>query len=211
MAGSDAGTVVLGCIQTIAPFFLPPRVASLFASHHGVQLRIVEEVTSVLLTQLQEGAMDLALVALPVPGAEWESRELLRDPLFVAVPKNHPLAREKSASLGALDPYSFLLLKEGHCLRDTVISACQRSNLKPNVIFETGQFSTILGLVAAGMGLSIVPQMAVAPVKGCRFIPIDDLQAFRRLGLVRLRSHFQTRAEALLVEHLANPTVTATR
>jgi LysR family transcriptional regulator, hydrogen peroxide-inducible genes activator len=203
MAGSEAGTVVFGSIPTIAPYFLPPRLASFFKRHPSIHLQVVEDITPVLVSQLQEGQMDLALVALPVPGGEFEFRELIREPLFVAVSKKHRLAREKSLALQQLEAHPFLLLKEGHCFRETIVSACQRSRLHLNVVFETGQFSTILGLVAAGMGISIVPKMAAQAVKGCRFIPLADDRAFRRIGLVWLRNHFQTRAESLLIEHLA--------
>jgi LysR family hydrogen peroxide-inducible transcriptional activator len=207
MAGSESGTLVLGSIPTVAPYFLPPRLGSFFKHHSTIHLRVVEEITPILLSQLQEGQIDLALVALPVLGAEFECRELLREPLFVAVAKNHRLAREKSLTLRHLEDHPFLLLKEGHCFRDTVVSACQRSRLHLNLVFEAGQFSTILGLVAAGMGISVVPQMAARSESGCRFISLSDDRAFRRIGLVRLRNHFQTRAENLLIDHLSAPSV----
>lgn len=209
MAGTEAGTVTLGSIPTIAPYFLPSRLSGFFSAHPEIRLRIVEEITPLLLTQLQEGSMDIALVALPVPGTEFESRELLREPLYLAVPRAHALAREKTISLRQIESHPFLLLKEGHCFRDTVVAACQRSRLKLNVIFETGQFSTILGMVSAGMGISIVPQMAVEPVGGCRFIPLADARAHRKIGLIWLRNHFQTRAEKALLDHLARPQNTA--
>jgi LysR family hydrogen peroxide-inducible transcriptional activator len=202
MAGSEAGNVAFGSIPTVAPYFLPPLLASFFERHPSIHLRIVEEITPLLLSQLQEGALDLAMLALPAPGAELECRELLRESLFVAVARNHPLARNKTLTLRQLESHPFLLLKEGHCFRDTVISACQHSRLHLNVVFETGQFSTILGLVAAGMGISVIPEMATQTVKGCRIIPLADDRAFRRIGLVWLRNHFQTRAEILLIDHL---------
>jgi LysR family transcriptional regulator, hydrogen peroxide-inducible genes activator len=202
MAGSEAGTVVFGSIPTVAPYFLPPLLAPFFERHSNIRLRVIEEITPLLLTQLQEGAMDLAVIALPATGSEFHQRELLREPLFVAVAKNHPLAHEKFLHLRHLESHPFLLLKEGHCFRETIVSACQHSRLQLNVVFETGQFSTILGLVAAGMGISVVPEMAIQAVKGCRFIPLADDRAFRRIGLVWLRNHFQTRAEMLLIDHL---------
>jgi len=99
-------------IPTIAPYLLPPRLAPFFQRHPSIHLQVVEEITPVLLSQLQEGEMDLALMALPIPGAEFKSRALLREPLFVAVAKNHRLAREKSLTLRHLESHPFLLLKE---------------------------------------------------------------------------------------------------
>ena len=66
--------------------------------------------------------------------------------------------------------------------RPAALSACGRARLRPNVVFESGQFTTILAMVGGGTGVSVVPQMAVERRKGCRFIPIADEGAYRRLG-----------------------------
>ncbi|MGZ4732323.1 MAG: LysR family transcriptional regulator substrate-binding protein [Terriglobales bacterium] len=84
-------------------------------------------------------------------------------------------------------PDPFLLLKEGHRFRDNTLSACGRARLDPNVVFESGQFTTILAMVADGTGVSVVPQMAVEPRAGCRFIPLADEAAFRCVGIVQLK------------------------
>jgi|SRR5579863_1704849 len=200
MAGSDSGTVVLGVIPTIAPYFLPSHLVRIARAHPFIEIRVVEEITPVLLAQLQEGILDMILVALPLPGHELTFQEILSEPLYAVVPAAHPLARAKSISLKQLKSDPFLLLKEGHCFRESVVSACDRSRLKPNVVFESGQFQTILGMVAAGIGVSVVPRMAASPYKGCRFIPLADDRAHRRIGLAWLRSHFQTRAERFVAE-----------
>jgi LysR family hydrogen peroxide-inducible transcriptional activator len=96
----------------------------------------------------------------------------------------------------------FLLLKEGHCFRDSTIAACENSKLVPNVVFESGQFSTILAMVAAGTGISAVPRMAVQRARGCRFIPISNQDAARTLGVARLNRHFQTKAQKTFLQHL---------
>jgi LysR family transcriptional regulator, hydrogen peroxide-inducible genes activator len=203
MVGTESGTIIFGTIPTIAPYFLPSRLAKFLGEHPKVKLRVIEEITPLLLTQLQDGTMDMALVALPVSGSEFDAREILREPMYLVVPKGHRLAHEKSTPLREIEEDPFLLLKEGHCFRDSVVSACQRSRTKLNVVFETGQFSTILAMVSAGMGISVVPEMAIESVKGCRFIPLADSTAFRRIGLVWMRNHFQTRAEVELVAHLS--------
>ena len=96
----------------------------------------------------------------------------------------------------------FLLLKEGHCFRENTLSACGRARLRPNVVFESGQFTTILAMVGGGTGVSVVPQMAVERRKGCRFIAIADEGAYRRVGIVQLKQHFRSRAHATFLEHL---------
>jgi LysR family transcriptional regulator, hydrogen peroxide-inducible genes activator len=83
----------------------------------------------------------------------------------------------------------FLLLKDGHCFRENTLSACGRARLRPNVVFESGQFTTILAMVGGGTGVSVVPQMAGEQRKGCRFVPIADEGAYRRVGVVQLKQH----------------------
>jgi len=202
MAGASKGRVILGAIPTIAPYFLPERLASFARSHPEVQVTVVEEITPVLLEQLHSARIDLALLALPVSGAELQRDELMRERLYLVAPEKHFLARRKSVELEEIEGESFLLLKEGHCFRENVISACRRARLKPNVVFESGHFTTILAMVSAGMGVSIVPEMAVEEREGCRFVPIRDERAHRRIGVVQLRNHFATGAQRALLAHL---------
>jgi LysR family hydrogen peroxide-inducible transcriptional activator len=80
--------------------------------------------------------------------------------------------------------------------------ACRESKLQPNLVFESDQFSTILAMVSAGMGVSVVPAMAVANRQRCKFIQIRDQRIGRRVGLAQLKHHFATVAHRALVERL---------
>jgi LysR family hydrogen peroxide-inducible transcriptional activator len=91
-------------------------------------------------------------------------------------------------------------MKEGHCFRDTVIFACKRARVGYNVVFESGQFATILAMVAAGVGISVVPGMAVQRAPGCRFVRIDDARAHRRFGIIHLKHHFLSKAQIALLK-----------
>lgn len=202
LAGVEKGETTLGAIPTIAPYFLPPRLPGFLQSHPQVRVRIVEEITAVLLDRLRDGTVDLALLALPVAGEELLCEELLREPLYLVVPRKHWLAGRAEVALREIENEPFLLLKEGHCFRDNVISACRRDRLQPNVVFESGQFASILALVSAGLGVSVVPKMAVSRYPGCRFLPIADPRSQRRIGLIRLRNHYLTRAQNALLQYL---------
>jgi len=158
--------------------------------------------TSVLLEKLHEGRIDLALLVLPVPGDGLICEELIREPMFAVLPNSHQLAASKKIDLRQLSNESFLLLKEGHCFRENTVSACRRSRVQPHVAFESGQFSTILAMVSTGMGVSLVPRMAVEKRKLCKFIPLSDKRANRRVGLVQLKNHYSTRAQRALIKHL---------
>src|SRR3989441_4925072 len=202
MAGLERGRIVVGAIPTIAPYFLPNCLASFAQKFPTVQVSVVEEITPVLLERLQEATIDMALLALPVQRDHFVCQELLREPLYLVVPRSHRLASKSRVQLNQIEGDPFLLLKEGHCFRENTLAACTRARLKPNVIFESGQFATILAMVAANTGVSVVPQMAVEKREGCRFIPIADEAACRRVGAVQLKQHFRSRAQDAFLKHL---------
>lgn len=202
MSGNEKGTVVLGAIPTIAPYLLPRILSGFALEHPTIRVRVAEELTPVLLERLRSGSLDVALLALPIRGEDLLSKELFREPLFAVLPSGHRFASKKTLSLRDIKDDFFLLLKEGHCFRENTISACQRSRLRPNIIFECGQFSSILAMVSAGMGVSLVPEMAVEQRANCCFIPIRDAQAERRVGLVQLKHHFATKAHRTFIAHL---------
>jgi LysR family transcriptional regulator, hydrogen peroxide-inducible genes activator len=188
------GSVTVGVIPTIAPYFLPPVLTSFAKKFPQARLTVVEEITPILLDRLRAGTIDVALLALPVRGHEFDTLPLLTEPLFAALPRKHPLAQRSTLSLRDLRKEPFLLLRDGHCFRDTVVGACERARLKPQIVFESGQFSSLLSLVGTGMGVSIVPEMAVKENSSCRYIRLADAEATRTIGAVVLRGRSLSRA-----------------
>lgn len=202
MCGNEQGEVVVGIIPTIAAYLLPRLLNNFTGRHPLIALTIVEEITPVLLQRLHDGTIDLAVAALPIPGTELSSIELFEEKFYAVIPDEHRLASRTSISLVELNREPFLLLKEGHCFRDSLITACQKSKMSPSVVFESGQFATILAMVSAGMGVSAVPAMAVQPQPGCKFIPISGKYSIRKVGLVTARHHYQSRAQRLLMKQM---------
>jgi LysR family hydrogen peroxide-inducible transcriptional activator len=196
------GPVTVGVIPTIGPYFLPRILTSFSLKFPQVRLTIVEEITPVLLDRLRAGAIDVAILALPIRGHEFETSPLLTERLFAALPKRHRLAKRKALSLKDLRSEPFLLLRDGHCFRDTAVAACDRARLHPQIVFESGQFSSLLSMVGAGMGVSIVPEMAIERNSPCRYVHIADEQAVRIIGTVVLRGRSLTRAHFAFLENL---------
>jgi LysR family transcriptional regulator, hydrogen peroxide-inducible genes activator len=194
--GSAGGPVVVGVIPTVAPYLLPPLLESFTKKFPESHLTVVEEITPVLLERLRAGTLDVAVLALPVRGHEFEATAILTEPLFAALPRKHALARRRTIALRDLRKEPFLLLRDGHCFRDTAVAACDRARLNPQVVFESGQFSSLLSLVGAGMGVSIVPKMAMEKSGACRFVRISDAEASRTVGAVVLRGRSLSRAHA---------------
>jgi LysR family hydrogen peroxide-inducible transcriptional activator len=202
MAGVEQGKLVIGAIPTIAPYFLAGRLASFAREFPQVQVNVVEEATHELLNRIHDGAVDLALLALPVPNNHCTCQELFRERLYAVVPTDHRLASSTRLHLKQIETDPFLLLKEGHCFRENTLAACRRAHLHPNVVFESGQFATILAMVSAGAGVSVVPEMAIDKREGCRFIPLFDENAYRRVGIVELKRHFRSRIHRAFLDHL---------
>jgi len=202
MSGNEKGEVVIGIIPTIAAYLLPRLLNNFSVRHPLVTIKVFEDITPVLLQRLHDGTIDIAVAALPVPGSDLASIELFEEKFYAVLPETHTLAVRTSISLAELNREPFLLLKEGHCFRDSVIAACQKAKVSPSVVFESGQFATILAMVAAGMGVSAVPAMAVQKQPGCKFIPISGKHSTRKVGIVTSRNHYQSRAQRLLMKQM---------
>jgi len=202
---SMSGAITVGVIPTVAPYFLPARLTTFSRKFREARLSVVEEITPVLLERLRAGSIDLAVLALPVRGHEFEVFPILTEPLFAALPRKHRLSRLRAVSLNDLRSEPFVLLRDGHCFRENALAACDRARLHPQIIFESGQFSSLLSMVAAGMGISIVPQMAIDKKSACAYVRLADERATRTIGAVRLRGRSLSRVHNAFLSLLLSP------
>lgn len=195
------GRLAVGCIPTITPHFLAPRLGEFVDQYPEVELRLIEDITPNLVGLLQSGEIDLAVVSPPVKNPDIVCSDLFREPIVVAVGKGHRLARETTVSLPDLREEKMLLLKEGHCFRDNALTLCSRGGVQFVSIFETDQFSSILPLVAAGFGISLIPEMASRTVSGCHYINLER-ETFRRIGYMRVRQRALGSAQKAFISWL---------
>ena len=186
------GRLRVGVIPTILPYWIAPRIGDFRDSFPDVDLQLVEDQTPRLVEQLQSGDLDIAVASLPVKNPDIICSELFREPLLLAVAKGHPLAANPEVDLDACVDEPLLLLKEGHCLRDNVLTACTRSKAELRSIFETNQLESIFQLIQSGFGVTLVPEMASSHGTGCALIPLKGTPA-RRVGYLRARRHVLTR------------------
>jgi LysR family hydrogen peroxide-inducible transcriptional activator len=189
------GTVIVGVIPTIAPYYLPERIAGFTRRFPEATLRVVEETTPVLVDSLRSLAIDIAILSLPLRHRDFEIASLLTERLFAALPIDHPRAGAASISLRDLRDERFVLLRDSHCFREIALAACHRAHLDPRITFESGQFSSLLGMVAAGVGVSLVPEMAIDPRAGCRYVRISDAKAVRTIAAARLKGRSFSRVQ----------------
>jgi LysR family transcriptional regulator, hydrogen peroxide-inducible genes activator len=157
-----AGPLRLGVIPTIGPYLLPGAMRGLNQAFPKLRLYLREEQTAPLLEKLGEGQLDLALLALPYElGAAVEAMALGEDRLAVALLRAHPLARLKRIDQRALAGAELLMMEDGHCLRSHALAACRLASPDHNEVFQGTSIKTLLQMVEAGIGVTLVPEMAV--------------------------------------------------
>ena len=150
------GPLRLGIIPTIGPFLLPRLMPALREAYPALKLFLREDQTE----QLEAGHLDALILAEPCACGGAETLAVLRDEFLVALPKGHPLAARESVAIAALAAEPFLLLEEGHCLRDQVLSTCG-SGVGRTSEFAATSLHTLIQMVAGGLGLTLVPRLAV--------------------------------------------------
>jgi LysR family hydrogen peroxide-inducible transcriptional activator len=156
----QSGTIRLGAIPTIAPYFLPAVLRAFAKAYPQAHVQVVEDVTARTLKRCDSGDIDLAIVALPITTKYLEVEELFEEELFVVLPTGHPLAEKPRIRMGDLKPHPFVLLDEAHCLSDQIVSYCRRRAVQPVAMERTSQLATVQELVALNHGVSMVPAMA---------------------------------------------------
>jgi LysR family hydrogen peroxide-inducible transcriptional activator len=194
-----AGNLRLGVIPTIAPYLLPRIVPALRRKHQRLKVLWHEDRTAELVTGLQEGRLDGALVALEAPLADLERVALGEDPFVLCAPRGHPLARGRGPlPVSALASAEVLVLDEGHCLREQALEVCSAGRARQSDLRATS-LPTLVQMVAGGAGVTLLPQLALpVELRGSRLLQVRRFAPpppARTLGLVfRRRSAL---AEAL--------------
>jgi LysR family hydrogen peroxide-inducible transcriptional activator len=181
------GSVAVGVIPTIAPYLMPRYTKTFAKKYPEAKLRIVEETTPILVENLRDLSIDVAILALPLRHKDLEVFPLRTEPLFAVLPKDDPRAGAKSLALKDFRGESFVMLRDGHCFRDLSIDACAHARVTPHIAFESDQFSSIFAMVAAGLGISLVPEMAIDRNPGCRYVRLSDARATRTIVAAILR------------------------
>jgi LysR family hydrogen peroxide-inducible transcriptional activator len=161
------GPLKLGVIYTIGPYLLPDLVRQNIARTPQMPLMLQENFTVRLLEMLRTGEIDAALLAEPFPDTGLAMAPLYDEPFMAAVPTGHPLAQAEAVSTEELKNEHMLLLGSGHCFRDHVLQVCPEfarfashtEGIRKS--FEGSSLETIKHMVAAGMGVTLVPRLAV--------------------------------------------------
>ncbi len=179
------GRLRIGVIPTIAPYLLPAVVERLSQSYPGLDVHVRETVTQRLIEELAEGRLDAALVALPVSEPSLTEVALFTESFVLVRPAAD--ADEPVPEIEALRDMRLLLLEEGHCFREQALACCNMSSTKTRELLEGSSLSTLVQMVSAGIGVTLIPEMAV---------PIETRSA--SVGIARFRAPEPTRTVGIV-------------
>jgi LysR family hydrogen peroxide-inducible transcriptional activator len=184
----EAATVRLGLFPTVAPYLLPHVVPLIRSRYPHLELLLVEEKTEVLVDRLRDGRLDAAVLARPVREDQFDETILFVEDFVLAVPVDHALAGStEPVPLSVLAGLQVLLLEEGHCLRDQALAVCQLAGADEWSGFRATSLETMRQMVAAGVGVTLLPQLAVeppvAPNPDVRILPFAEPVPRREIAM----------------------------
>jgi LysR family hydrogen peroxide-inducible transcriptional activator len=198
------GPLRLGVIPTVAPYWLPAVLPAVRAKFPRLELVLREDQTARLLAQLGAGQLDVAMVALPVPG-DLTTATIVRELFVLAAPRGAAILKRRGKLTDRdLADQTVLLLEDGHCLRDQALAVCDRGGAVESMEFRATSLPTLEQMVAGGLGVTLLPEAAAAalalaggPVGLARF---QDPQPGRTLGLAWRTSSARLREFRMLSE-----------
>lgn len=187
--GRLVGRLRIGVIPTVAPYLLPTLLGHLAVAHAGLDLHVRESLTHRLIRDLADGDLDTAIVALPVSEPAFVEQELFTEAFMLV----RPAAEEGQPVPGRdrLREMRLLLLEEGHCFRDQALSFCNLRQPLANGGFDAASLTTLVQMVAAGIGVTLIPEMAVPVEARSAAVSLARLEApepTRTIGMIWRRT-----------------------
>ncbi len=196
------GTARLGAPPTVSSHLLPARLTAFEQKYPGLDVTLREGGTGSLLKAVEQGELDLAITSLDVLPASIECAPFLEENYVVAISAKHQLCQRDSVAMADLANASFILFPEGYQLREVTLNACREAGFEPKIALDGGSVQSTLQFVAAGLGVAIVPEMALNGTQGICALRIADQTLRRALGLVWRKGQYMSPAARALREFL---------
>jgi len=210
--GALEGTFRLGIIPTLASSLVPLLLPRFAKQHPRVELVLEEVQTDRLVARLHDDSLDGGLAATPLGAPMVLERPVCREPLWIYLSPHHPLTRRARIRQSELADECVWLMPEGHCFRTQVLHLCnlhkrgQRPAEGASIRFESGSFETLIRLVDAGLGLTILPDLVVRALppatRRARVRPFEGVTPVREISLVRIREHLRRAVADAVVDAL---------
>ena len=187
------GRLAVGATPSLTTTLLPPALARFHAAFPAVDLVLHEAGSRDLVRELEQGALDVALVILPMRHEMLETTPLLREELVVAVAPDHALASRKTVAIADLKGVPLVMFRDGYDLRATTLAAFRRAGFEPTLALEGGEMDGVLRLAAAGLGVAVVPSLVIDPAGPLRAVRLSE-PLTRTIGFANRRDRRLTRA-----------------
>nr|WP_275583932.1 LysR family transcriptional regulator [Scopulibacillus daqui] len=190
MVSPDKGEVSIGFLHTLGNELIPELVAVYRKQYPQIRFQLFQNGPEILLRQLLNGEVDLCLTSPPIyhPDIHWD--HLLLESLYICVPRSRPYADQQSISLLDLQEEDFICMKKGYSLRTIFDNITEKSEFKPEIVFEGEEVSTLAGLVAAGLGITMIPQTKDIDPNRMSLLEINDFTCHRKIGLASRKSKY---------------------
>ncbi len=204
--GLRRGRAAVGTPPTVGMQLLPPVLAAFNRQYPGIELRFHEAGVQTLLDLLETGLIDVAAVTLPVEDEHLTVVPLFTEEMVVAVWREHALTARETVAIADLREEPWVLSPQNYELREATLSACQKAGFVPRVVLDGGETDTLLRFVAAGIGVALVPRLAVQNAPDLVALRVTDQDLTRTLGIVwrgdRVASPAARALHEFLVEQL---------
>jgi LysR family transcriptional regulator, hydrogen peroxide-inducible genes activator len=195
-----SGKLKIALIPTIGPYLLPRVMQKIRKALPHLGLMLYEHRTEGLLKRLRDGEIDLGILAMPAALEGFDSRVLYKECFTLALPNGHILARKSAVKVQDLEDQTLLLLEDGHCLRDQALEVCSRVDVREAEDFRATSLETLRQMVVAGLGITLLPELAVdSPFGSQRGLTVRHFAKpapMRTVGAVWRKS--STRAAAVI-------------
>lgn len=205
-----AGRLRMALLPTIGPYLLPLVAPKLRKALPRLELMLYEYQTRPMLEKLRAGELDVGVLALPVEVDGLITRELYDESFVVATPAHHPLASRKTIRVDDLRGVTLLLLEDGHCLRDQALDVCSRIDVQEKQDFRGTSIETLRQMVAAGAGVTLLPELASHAIPGgsrqVAIRPFAKPIPVRRVGAVWRKSSVRSPAIEAVVKVITEHT-----
>lgn len=178
-----AGRLVIATIPSVSASWLPQVIQSFKRQHPGIEMQLIEDSSEGVSEIVESGRADIGFIQMPAGKSTFEARTLITEAFVLLVSSSHPLARKREVRLRQLASEPFVFYK-GRA-RDTALESCRKAGFEPQIACETGELETVRALVAAGLGLAIVPQLAVVQLpRTLKCVRLVEPRIYRQIAAI---------------------------
>ena len=202
IAGRLSGEVTLACVPSAVGYFLPSVFDAYHQRYPGIRIRVLDESSSDVLLAVTRGDADFGVTYIGTQEADIHFQPLIEEAFVLACPSSHPLANRKTVTWKDISQYSYIALAQGSGNRFLIDQALAQSQERPRWYCEVNHVPALVSLVAAGLGIGVVPRMALPPDnhEGLTAIPLIEPKVTRKLGLISRRGRQLPAAAQLLYD-----------